>query len=499
MSDWPLRRIVIAGGGTAGWMAAAAFGKTLGRFADITLVESDAIGTIGVGESTIPPLRTFNNLLGIDEAEFMRETEATFKLGIEFDHWARVGDRYFHSFGITGKDHWSAGFQHFWMNGRDRGHTNPYEDYCLELVAAYAGKFAHLPNDGVNYAYQFDSTRYARFLRRLAEREGVVRREGKIATVDLQPDRQRIASLTLESGDKIEGDLFLDCTGFRALLVGGALGAEFEDWTHWLPCDRAIAIQTESTEPPVPFTRAIAHDSGWRWRIPLQHRTGNGYVYCSKYLDDEMALERLLGDIEGETRTKPNFLKFKAGVRPLQWVGNCVAVGLSGGFMEPLESTSIHLIQRAVLRLLRMLPMAEISARDIAEFNDQQMQDMLQIRDFLILHYKATERRDSPFWRYVADMPIPESLTQKIELFRETGRVFRRNEELFQENSWVQVMMGQRIEPRAYHPIAAKLTDEEMSRFLQMIRDGIARTVGSMPTHPDYVEQYCGVRTASAA
>ncbi|NUR45730.1 MAG: tryptophan 7-halogenase [Sphingomonas sp.] len=499
MSDWPLRRIVIAGGGTAGWMAAAALGKTLGDFAQITLIESDAIGTIGVGESTIPPIRTFNNLLGIDEAEFMRETQATFKLGIEFDHWGRVGDRYFHSFGITGKDHWSAGFQHFWLNGLERGHDEPYSDYCVELVAAWAGKFAHLPGDGLNYAYQLDSTLYARFLRRIAEREGVVRQEGRIASVQTG-EAARIASVTLDSRQVIEGDLFLDCTGFRALLIGEALGEAFEDWTHWLPCDRAIAIQTESIEPAVPYTRAIAHDSGWRWRIPLQHRTGNGIVYCSAYLDDDAALERLLRDVEGEPRTEPNRLRFKAGARQRQWVGNCIAIGLSGGFMEPLESTSIHLIQRAVLRLIRMLPMAKVSDRDVAEFNDQHMQDMLQIRDFLILHYKATERQDSGFWRYVGGMSVPETLTQKIELFRETGRVFRRNEELFQENSWVQVMMGQRIFPNAYHPIAAKLTDEELSRFLATIRDQIARTVASLPEHHAYVARYCGqARPAASA
>jgi tryptophan halogenase len=499
MSEWPMRRIVIAGGGTAGWMAAAAFGKTLGKFADITLIESDAIGTIGVGESTIPPLRTFNNVLGIDEAEFMRTTQATFKLGLEFHDWGRIGDRYFHSFGSTGKDHWSAGFQHFWLNGRERGENRPYGDYCLELQAAYGGKFAHLPDDRINYAYQLDSTLYARFLRGIAEGGGVQRREGKIASVERDGQDGRIAALLLESGDRIEGDLFIDCTGFRALLIGGALGSEFEDWTHWLPCNRAIAVQTGSVGPPVPFTRSMAHDSGWQWRIPLQHRVGNGIVWCSRYLNDEKALERLLGNIEGDVLTKPNFLRFRAGIRPLQWVSNCVAVGLSGGFMEPLESTSIHLMQRAVLRLLRMLPNAQISDRDIAEFNDQQMQDMLQIRDFLILHYCATERRDSEFWRYVAGMPIPDSLTQKIELFRETGRVFRRNEELFQENSWVQVMMGQRVMPRAYHPIAAKLSDQELAYLLSGIRDSVARTVESMPPHERYVANYCGAQEASAA
>jgi len=498
MTDWPMRKIVIAGGGTAGWMAAAALGKTLGRFAEIVLIESDAIGTIGVGESTIPPMRTFNNLLGISEAEFMRATQATFKLGIEFDDWGRIGDRYFHSFGTTGKDHWSAGFQHFWLNGRQRGHDEPYADYCLELRAAYAGKFVHLPDDALNYAYQLNSTLYAKLLRTMAEGDGVVRREGIIAAVEKSAE-DRIAAVTLQDGERIAGDLFLDCTGFRALLIGDALGAPFDDWTHWLPCDRAIAVQTRSVGPPVPYTRAMAHDSGWQWRIPLQHRTGNGFVYCSKFLDDDAAHERLLGNLEAETTTEPRLLRFRAGVRPQQWVGNCLAVGLSGGFMEPLESTSIHLIQRAVLRLLRMLPMAEISERDIAEFNDQHMADMLQIRDFLILHYKATERQDSAFWRQVRDMPVPDSLTHKIELFRETGRVFRRNEELFQENSWVQVMMGQGITPRTHHPIAAKLTDEELRRFLAAIRDGIERSVASMPGHAAYVADYCGARPSAVA
>jgi tryptophan halogenase len=494
-----MRRIVIAGGGTAGWMTAAAFGNTLGRFAEITLIESDAIGTIGVGESTIPPLRTFNSVIGIDEAQFMRSTQATFKLGIEFENWGAIGDRYFHSFGSTGKDHWSAGFQHFWLKAREAGHHSPYDDYCLELKAAYAGKFAHLPDDRINYAYQLDSTLYARFLRGLAEGEGVRRIEGRIASVERDSESGWIKSLVLDDGQSIDGDLFIDCTGFRALLVGDAMGAEFEDWTHWLPCDRAIAVQTRSVGPPVPYTRAIAHDCGWQWRIPLQHRVGNGFVYCSRYLDDDPALERLLANVEGDVLTKPNLLRFKAGVRLRQWIGNCVAVGLSGGFMEPLESTAIHFIQRAVLRLLRMLPNAEISERDIAEFNDQQMQDMLQVRDFLILHYWATERRDSDFWRYVAGMQVPETLIQKVELFRETGRVFRRNEELFQENSWVQVMMGQRIIPAAYHPIAAKLSDRELAYLLSSISEGVARTVKSMPEHASYVANYCGVSEASAA
>ena len=493
------RRVVVAGGGTAGWMAAAAIARTMGRTVSVTLIESEQIGTIGVGESTIPPLVNYNRLLGINEAEFMRATQATFKLGIQFDDWKDVGTGYFHSFGITGKDHWSAGFQHFWMYGREKGHDAPYDDYCLELIAAREGKFAHLPGDAANYAYQLDSGLYAKFLRDMAEKDGTVRIEGKIATVELNGESGDISALLLDSGQRIEGDLFLDCTGFRALLIEGALHAGFDDWAHWLPCDSAIAIQTESVRPAVPFTRAMAHDAGWQWRIPLQHRVGNGIVYCSRYLDHDDAHQRLLGNIEGNTIVQPNRLRFTSGVRRRQWHRNCIAIGLSGGFMEPLESTSIHLIQRAVLRLLRMFPMGEISARDVAEFNDQQMTDMLQIRDFLVLHYKATDRRDSPFWRYCADMAVPDSLTQKIELFRETGRVFRKNEELFAENSWIQVMMGQGIMPRTYHPIAEKLRDDELDKLLRSIRDNITKSVATMPEHAAYVARYCGTPATETA
>ena len=486
------RRIVVAGGGTAGWMAAAAIARTMGSTVTVTLVESDAIGTVGVGESTIPPLVTYNRLLGIGEADFMRATQATFKLGILFDGWKDGSDRYFHSFGITGKDHWSAGFQHFWLNGRTRGHDQPYDAYCLELAAAMEGKFAHLPDDGMNYAYQLDSTLYAKFLRGMAEADGTTRIEGRIARVTLDGESGDVAALHLDSGTVVEGDLFLDCTGFRALLIEQALHAGFDDWTHWLPCDSAIAVQTENVRPPVPYTRAMAHDAGWQWRIPLQHRTGNGIVWCSRYLDRDAALERLLGNLEGEVLTEPNHIRFVTGARRRQWHRNVIAIGLSGGFMEPLESTSIHLIQRAILRLIRMMPQGAISPRDVAEFNDQQFADMEQIRDFLILHYKATDRRDSAFWRQCAAMPIPDSLAQKIELFRETGRVFRRNEELFAENSWVQVMMGQGIVPRAHHPIADKLGDEELGRFLSTLRENVTRTVTGLPRHADYVEHYCG-------
>ncbi|MFM6950567.1 MAG: tryptophan halogenase family protein [Novosphingobium sp.] len=492
-------RVVIAGGGTAGWMTAAAMACTLGDCIDLTLIESEAIGTIGVGESTIPPMVLFNRLLGIGEADFMRATQATFKLGIKFENWKDVGHSYFHSFGTTGKDHWSAGFQHFWLHGLTQGHQHSYDDYCLELKAALEGKFAHLPDDKMNYAYQLDSGLYAAFLRKRAEGDGAVRIEGRIAEVELDGTSGNIAALRLDGDRRIEGDLFIDCTGFRALLIEGALHAGFDDWTHYLPCDSAIAVQTASVRPPVPYTRAIAHDAGWQWRIPLQHRQGNGIVYCSRYLDKDAALERLLGTVEGQVLTKPNFISYTTGARRKQWHRNCVAIGLSGGFMEPLESTSIHLIQRAVLRLIRMLPGGPVSERDIAEFNDQQLTDMDQIRDFLILHYKVTERRDSPFWRHCAALPMPDSLAQKIELFRETGRVFRKNEELFVENSWVQVMMGQGIMPESYHPIATKLRADELDKFLAMLRDSVARTVAGLPDQQTYIASYCAAQDAVAA
>ena len=493
------RRIVVAGGGTAGWMTAAALARTLGPVAQVTLVESEQIGTIGVGESTIPPLVAYNRILGIDEADFMRATQATFKLGINFEHWRVPGESYFHSFGGTGKDHWSAGFQHFWMHGRAQGHDAPYGDYCLELQAAQASRFSHLPDDRMNYAYQLDSGLYAKFLRAMAEGDGASRIEGRIVAVDLEGTSGDIAALRLDGDRRIEGDLFIDCTGFRALLIEGALHAGYDDWTHWLPCDGAVAVQTASVRPPVPYTRAIAHDAGWQWRIPLQHRQGNGIVYCSAFMTPDAALQMLLDSVEGETLVQPNPIRFRTGARRRQWHRNCVAVGLSGGFMEPLESTSIHLIQRAVLRILRMLPAGAISPRDIAEFNDQQMADMEQIRDFLILHYKATDRRDTPFWRHCASMSVPDSLTHRIELFRETGRIFRKNEELFAENSWVQVMMGQGVTPQSYHPVAAKLRPQELEHLLATLREQVSRTVAALPDHGAYVARYCGAQDVAAA
>ena len=482
---------VVAGGGTAGWMAASMLAKTMGESVRVTLIESDAIGTVGVGEATIPPLVTFNRVLGVNEAEFMRETQATFKLGISFENWKDGSDTYFHSFGHAGKDHWTSGFQHFWLSGQERGFAAAYDKYCLEVVAAHNNKFAQLPDNGLNYAYHLDSARYSKFLRKIAEENGVTRHEGKISGVTLDPESGNIASLTLEAGDIINGDIFFDCTGFRSLLMGKALGVGYDDWSQYLPCDSAVAVQTKSVGPPRPVTRAIAHDAGWQWRIPLQHRTGNGIIYCSKYLDKDLAVERLLSNVEGETITDPLYIKFQTGARKKQWEKNCIVFGLSAGFMEPLESTSLHLIQRGIMRFLRMMPSGEISAADRKEYNDQMFEDMDKIRDFLIMHYRVTERRDSPFWRYCADMDVPESVTQKIELFRETGRVFRRKDELFAENSWVQCMMGQGIMPKSFHPIAQRMSDEELQGFLERIESRVKTTADILPPHAAYIAQFC--------
>lgn len=470
--------------------------KTMGEHIELILIESDAIGTVGVGEATIPPLLKFNRFLGVNEAEFMRATRATFKLGINFENWKNVGEDYFHSFGHAGKDHWTSGFQHFWLAGRQRGMSSGLEDYCLEVVAGLQEKFAQLPENGLNYAYHLDSAQYAKFLRKIAEDNGAIRKEGKILRAQLDEQSGYIRSLKLESGEVLEADFFFDCTGFRSLLMGQALHVGYDDWTHYLPCDTAIAVQTKSVEPARPYTRAIAHDAGWQWRIPLQHRTGNGLVYCSQYLDKDTALDRLMSNIDGEPISDPKLIRFQTGARRKQWEKNCVALGLSSGFMEPLESTSIHLIQRSVMRFLRMMPFNEISQADVSEFNEQTFEDMDKIRDFLIMHYCVTERRDSEFWRYCATMDIPGSVQQKIDLFRETARVFRKNEELFAENSWLQCMMGQGIMPKAYHPIADKMSDKELEYFLGQIKDNIARSVSKLPRHSDYVRQYCGIKEA---
>ena len=491
----PVQRIVIVGGGTAGWMTAAALSKVLGAQREIVLVESEEIGTVGVGEATIPTMVTFHRLLDLPEQAFMAATRATIKLGIAFEHWRERGHRYIHSFGTTGIDHWTAGFQHFWLSARERGLARDYGDYCLELRAAEENRFAHLPRGGMNYAFHLDAGLYAKFMREFSERHGARRIEGRIVEVVQDPATGWISGVRLADGHLVEGDLFVDCSGLRALLIGQTLGVDFEDWSHWLFSDSAIAVQTEAVRPPIPYTRSIAGDAGWQWRIPLQHRVGNGIVFSSRHTDDDSARRSLLDSVEGEVLTEPRVIRFTPGQRREAWRANCVAVGLSSGFLEPLESTNIHLIQRSVIRLLQNFPQT-VAQVDIDEFNRQSAAEITHIRDFVILHYHVTDRRDTPYWRDCAALDIPASLRHRIELFRETGRVFREGNELFAENSWLQVMLGQGIVPKRHHPAADLMSDAEMTAFLERIRGPIEQTVRTLPMHGEYVREYCGLPRA---
>lgn len=486
-----VKKVVIAGGGTAGWIAAAALAKGVGKSVDITLVESDAVPTVGVGEATIPPMITLHNILELEEREFVSAVNGTFKLGISFENWKNVGENYIHSFGAAGQSCWAANFLQFWLAGKQKGMVSEYGDYCAEHLASRMKKFAVLPKNGVNYAYHLDAGLYAKFLRENCEKLGVTRQEGKIVEVNLNNDNGYIDSLTLESGQKVEGDLFLDCSGFRALLINGALNVGYEDWSHWLPCDSAVAVQTKSSGELLPYTRSIARESGWQWRIPLQNRVGNGLVYCNKYLSDDAAREQLLGNLDAETINEPKLIKFKTGTRRKHWHKNCVAIGLSSGFLEPLESTSIHLIQRSVLKLVQLFPRDGIHQEDISEFNRNLRMEVDRIRDFIILHYKVTEREDSAFWRYCKNMEIPETLTAKIELFRQSGKIFRSESDLFAEESWTQVMLGQGIMPEGYHPIVDQMSDDELKGFLDRQKKSIAQRVDQLPSHEEFINYYC--------
>jgi tryptophan halogenase len=491
----PVKKIVIAGGGTAGWIAAALLGKTLGKTHEIVLIESDDIPTVGVGEATIPPLIKLHQILEIDEREFMSAVDGTFKLGIQFENWRERDHRYIHSFGYAGQDVWACSFIHFWLAGLAKGIDHAYADYCVELLAAQEGKFAVLPRNRINYAYHMDAGRYASFLRSYSEKHGVTRIEGKIEAVNVDPSNGYIESLTLKSGALLSGDFFIDCTGFRALLIEGALHSGYDDWSHWLPCDSAIAVQTESVGEPVPYTRSIAHEWGWQWRIPLQSRVGNGVVYSSRHVSDEEAGAKLLSNVEGETINQPKPIKFRTGTRRKHWKKNCLALGLASGFLEPLESTSIHLIQRSMIRFLQLFPTNGVQQVDIDEFNNQNQLEVERIRDFIILHYKVTNREDSPFWQYCKNMDIPPALQQKIDLFAETGRVFKIENELFGVESWMQVMMGQGVMPDSYHPVADAMGEAHLDDFLRKIREDTARLVEKLPSHQEFINYYCRAKT----
>ncbi len=502
-----IRDIVIVGGGTAGWMAAAALSKVFGTHNhSITLVESAEIGTVGVGEATIPPIMQYNALLGIDEDEFVRETNATFKLGIDFVDWRRPGSRYFHPFGLFGAGiKGGVGFMNYWLRWVHHGGDPDCSRFIAEAEAARQGKFARtqasadgqLPH--INYAYQFDASTYAAYLRRYSERRGAVRREGRVVSVEQNPETGYIEAVKLADGSRVAGDFFIDCSGFRGLLIEGVFEAGFDDWSHWLPNNRAAAVPCERVEDPTPFTRSTAREAGWQWRIPLQHRTGNGYVFCDAYLSEDEASSLLLERLDGRPMADPKILRFTAGKRRRGWVKNCLAVGLSSGFLEPLESTSIHLIQVAIMKWFEMFPMRQVNPVLVNQYNREM--DVLydHVRDFIIAHYKVTDRDDTPFWEYCRNMSVPESLAAKLELFRERGEAHMVLGDLFSETSWFAVLYGQGLTPESYHPIADTMPEDELQLTLARIRSAIKHRVDSLPSHAAFIESCCAAQPATNA
>ena len=506
MTPAPVRSVVIAGGGSAGWMTAAALSRLCAAGVSVTLVESEEIGTVGVGEATIPPLLDFNAALGIDEAAFVAATGATFKLGIEFVDWGRRGDRYLHPFGTIGRAQMGVPFHQIWLRQRllRRAELDPGDlgSYSIAVAAALGGRFAKPAANpdavlsGLAYAYHFDAGLYARFLRDFAEARGVRRVEGRIVAVGQRGEDGFLADLTLADGRRVAGDLFVDCTGFRSRLLGEALGVPYRDWRHWLPCDRAIAVPSVRIAPPLPYTRAIADRAGWRWRIPLQHRTGNGHVYSSDHLGDDEAVQALLAGLDASASGEPRRLRFAPGRRERLWAKNCVAIGLSGGFVEPLESTSIHLIQQGILRLLALFPDTGFAAAEVDAYNRWLVEEYEHIRDFIILHYHATTRDDAPFWRDVRAAVPPDSLAERLALWRGKGRLLPIANGLFTADSWLAVLIGQNILPAAADPLASMLPPAETARFLSHLRAVIARTAAAMPAHEAFLAPTPDLRRA---
>ncbi|RIV82311.1 tryptophan 7-halogenase [Aurantiacibacter xanthus] len=496
-----IERIVIVGGGTAGWMTAAALSRMKAghRKLEIVLVESEQIGTVGVGEATIPPFVDFNRLLEIDEAEMLAAVQGTFKVGIQFENWGRIGQSYLHPFGTYGYEIDGVSFHHVWHRLKQAGDPRPIQAFNLETMAAHFGKFLRTPDyesdhlPPMNYAYHIDATRYARFLRSYAEARGVVRREGRVADVALDGESGHVASITMDDGEVMPGDFFVDCSGFRGLLIEQALKTGYEDWSHYLPCNRAVALpcEREDGSPPALFTRATAHSAGWQWRVPLQHRNGNGHVYCSEFMGDDEAHAILVANLAGKPGADPNFLRFVTGRRKKFWNRNVVALGLAAGFMEPLESTSIHLVNTGINKLVSILSLDGVTQEQEDAFNRLTAKEYLRIRDFLVLHYSATARDDSPFWNHVRTMDVPDTLKEKIALFRSNGQIFREDDELFIETSWASVMMGQGIQPNGHNVMADALPLDQLRGEIDGIERSIRYLVEHMPSHADYLSKYC--------
>lgn len=491
-------RIVIVGGGTAGYMAAAMLTRLGHKNFSVTLVESDEIATIGVGEATIPAIKTFNQILKIDENEFIKATQGTFKLGIKFADWYKKGESYIHGFGRIGREWDFLRLHQYWLKLYQKGEFQDFSAFSINTVAPDANKFMRSetkmkdsPLSEIAYAFHFDAGLYAKFLRAYSEKLGLKRIEGKVTKVNQNPENGFITSIDLNGGLNIEGDLFIDCTGFRGLLIEETLKTGYENWGKWLKVDRAIAVPCNSKGDFPPYTLSTALESGWKWKIPLQHRTGNGHVYSSQYIDDDKAEEILLSGLEGEARANPLKLRFTLGKRKQLWNKNCVAVGLSGGFLEPLESTGLFMIQSAVIRLIRLFPDKGFDQANINEFNRQASFEFERIRDFIILHYKATIRDDSEFWRDVKALEIPDTLQNKIDVFQANGRIFRENDELFAEESWIQVFLGQGIIPKSYDPMVDIKQEDEIRSFLNNTQTVIKKCVAVMPSQKDFIMNNC--------
>jgi tryptophan 7-halogenase len=494
MNDSRITKIVIVGGGTAGWMTAAALAQAVDLHrCSIALVESDDIGIIGVGEATIPTIHWFNQLIGLDEKEFMRETQATFKLGIEFVDWAKPDSTYFHPFGRYGFPADGVSFQHRWFKARQNGLEDNFEEYSLNTVAARHGKFEFPATDQrtplatLGYAYHFDASLYARYLRRRCELKGVRRHEGRVLRVDQHPESGFITALHTHRSEVIAGDLFVDCSGLRGLLIEGVLGAGYEDWSGWLPCDRAVAVPSARVKPPVPYTRSTAREAGWQWRIPLQHRTGNGYVFSGGHVSDDEAAAVLLANLDGPALAEPRFIPFRTGRRRKAWDKNVVAIGLSSGFLEPLESTSIHLIQSGIAKLLALFPTRACDPYTVEQYNRIVVQEIEGIRDFLVLHYHSTTGKTGPLWAYCRGMQLPESLVYKEEHFTRSGRVVLSSDELFKDASWFAVLTGQGHRPRDYNPLVDVYDSRENLEHLRRIKETVRALAAKMPTHESFL------------
>ncbi|MBT8082489.1 MAG: tryptophan 7-halogenase [Gammaproteobacteria bacterium] len=495
MQEQAIKKLVIVGGGTAGWMSAALTSKLLAGTLNIELVESDAIGTVGVGEATIPPIQVFNDLAGVDEQAFLRDTKATIKLAIEFQNWGAVGDRYLHGFGYIGRKVGAVAFQHVYLKGLAEGNAGPLSDYSLNNTAARANRFNRLPGiggtplAGISYAYHFDAGLYAKFLRGMSEAQGVTRREGRIDEVLLDPESGNVTALRMDDGGEVSGDFFIDCSGFNSLVFNKTLGVEFEDWSEWLLCNRALAVPSGSVPESLrPYTQSIAHGAGWQWRIPLQHRTGNGHVFSDEFMSEDEAAGILLGNLEGEALKDPLSIRFTPGCRKKLWHKNCVALGLASGFIEPLESTSIHLIQIGITNLLKVFPTLGDNSAKEREYNRRMRYEYQAIRDFIILHYHLTEREDTPFWKHVKHMGVPEALQQKMAAFEEAGHLYRVDEELFTEVGWLQVMLGQGLRPRSYNALADTLSSAEVRDYLQNLKTIFAATVNKLQPYDEFIK-----------